>query len=216
MTLPFTVGQFYDVFRAYNDAVWPAQAGLLALAVAAASLVMVPRPWSGRAVSGILALLWAWMAIGYHLAFFTTINPLAYGFAAVFLAGALVFVWQGVVGNRLRYRLCGSAMPLTGSLLILFALVLYPLWLWGDGHRYPATPTFGLPCPTTIFTVGILCFLTRPYPRAVFVVPLLWSLFGAQAAFMLNVPPDLGLFAAAAVAALMMARSRPRPDSQPA
>lgn len=216
MTLPFTAGQFYEVFRAYNEAVWPAQAALLALAILAMVFVALPRPWSGRAISGVLALFWAWMAIAYHVAFFAKINPLAPAFAALFLAGAVTFLWVGVAGNRLQFRVGGGASPWAGALLILYALVLYPLWSWIAGHGYPAMPTFGLPCPTTIFTVGILCFLTRPYPRSVFVVPLMWSLFAGQAAFLLDVPQDLGLFAAAAMAAFMMIRSRPRPDSRPA
>ena len=42
-------------------------------------------------------------------------------------------------------------------LLILFALILYLGLGIVFGHRYPAVPVFGVaPCPTTIFTVGIL------------------------------------------------------------
>lgn len=47
MQLPFTVEQFFDVIRAYNMAVWPAQVVLLVLAVAAIVLVVFPRRWSG-------------------------------------------------------------------------------------------------------------------------------------------------------------------------
>ena len=43
MQLPFTVEQFYDVFREYNTTLWPAQVFLVALAVAAIVLVVVPR-----------------------------------------------------------------------------------------------------------------------------------------------------------------------------
>lgn len=37
MDLPFTVGQFYGVFRDYNTTLWPAPIFLVALAVAAIS-----------------------------------------------------------------------------------------------------------------------------------------------------------------------------------
>ena len=60
-------------------------------------------------------------------------------------------------------------------------------------------PTFGLPCPTTIFTIGLLCFAVPPTPRSPLIVPLLWCLVGAQAAFLLGVQPDLGLIAAGVV-----------------
>ena len=61
MLLPFTTEQFFEVFRAYNTTVWPAQVLLLALAVAALILVFVHLRWSGAVVSAILACLWAWL-----------------------------------------------------------------------------------------------------------------------------------------------------------
>jgi len=67
-------------------------------------------------------------------------------------------------------------------------------------------PTFGLPCPTTIFTIGLLMFACSPVPRSVFVVPVLWSLVGATAAFSLGVWQDLGLVAAAAVGLAALVR----------
>lgn len=92
-----------------------------------------------------------------------------------------------------------------GAALIVFALVVYPVWSAYAGHPYPATPTFGLPCPTTIFTIGMLCFAVPPTPRSPLIVPLLWCLVGAQAAFLLGVQPDLGLIAAGAVSVALLA-----------
>jgi hypothetical protein len=86
-----------------------------------------------------------------------------------------------------------------GVALMVFALVVYPIWSAYAGHPYPATPTFGLPCPTTIFTIGLLAFAVPPIPRSPLVVPVLWCLVGAQAAFFLGMQPDMGLVAAAVV-----------------
>ena len=97
MALPFTVEQFYGVFRDYNTAVWPAQWILVALALVAVGAVLRPQPWSGVAVPAILGVLWAWIALSYHLASFVRISPAAYGFAAISAVGAVVFTWQGVV-----------------------------------------------------------------------------------------------------------------------
>jgi len=211
MQLPFTTDQFYGVFRDYNQSVWPAQVLLLALALAALALAAAPRRWSGAAIAAILGVLWLWMALAYHLAFFVAINPLAYAFAAVTLAGGLVFLWQGVVKRRLAFRLALTARGAAGAALVLFALAVYPVWSAYAGHRYPALPTFGLPCPTTIFTIGMLAWLVPPYPRSSLIAPVLWSMVGAQAAFLLGVPQDLGLLAAAVVGAMLMARPDPAP-----
>ncbi len=208
MQLPFTAEQFFAVFRAYNESVWPAQALLLALALIALALVAVPRRWSGASISAILAFLWLWIGLTYHLAFFTTINPLAYAFAVLSVAGGLIFLWQGVINRNLRFQLARNARGIIGMALVVYALLVYPLWSVYAGHRYPALPTFGLPCPTTMFTVGILAFMVSPYPRFPLVVPVLWCLVGAQAALFLGVPQDLGLVAAAVAGVFLMVRSR--------
>ena len=193
MQLPFSVEQFFRTIQAYNTAVWPAQVALLILALAALVLVHVRKSWSGAAISVILAVLWAWMALAYHLAFFTTINPAAYGFSAITLIGALTFLWQGLVRRRLDFKLTPGTRSVVGGILVAFALAVYPAWSVHAGHGYPSLPTFGLPCPTTIFTVGLLSFLTTPYPRSPLLVPILWCLVGAQAVFFLDVPADSGL-----------------------
>jgi hypothetical protein len=199
MNLPFTVEQFFDVFARYNIGVWPAPLVLTGLAVLALVLLFWPAPAAGRWIAAILALLWAWMAIAYHLAYFAEINPAAKSFAALCLLGAIVFLWVGVVRRRLRFAPIRAPRAWVGAALLMYALVAYPALGHLLGHRYPALPTFGLPCPTTIFTIGLLMFARSPVPRSVFVVPLLWSLVGATAAFSLGVWQDLGLVAAAAV-----------------
>jgi len=210
MTLPFTVEQFYGVFRDYNTAVWPAQWLLVSMALAAAVAVLRPRPWSGVAVCAILALLWTWIALAYHLAFFARISPPAYAFAALSMVAAAAFVWQGMVRRRLAFRWAPGQKAIAGAVLIVFALVVYPVWSAYAGHPYPATATFGLPCPTTIFIIGVLCFATPPSPRSPLIVPLLWCLVGAQAAFLLGVQPDLGLIAAAVVGIGLLATAGQR------
>ena len=216
MELPFTAEQFFGVFRAYNTTLWPVQVLLLALAVVAVVLVLRPRSWSGVGVSAVLAFLWGWMGLAYHLAFFTSISPPAYAFAAVFVAGALVFLWHGVVRRSLEFRWQADARGVTALLLFVYALAVYPAWCHFAGRPYLETPTFGLPCPTTIFTMGLLACLVRPYPRSVFVVPVLWSLVGVQAAFLLSVPQDLGLAVVAVVGLVLIARARSPNASSPA
>ena len=77
--------------------------------------------------------------------------------------------------------------------LLVFALLIYPIWGTLAGHAYPALPSFGLPCPTTIFTIGVLALASSPSLRAILTVPILWSLVGSQAVFVVDVKPDLGL-----------------------
>ena len=207
MVLPFSVDQFFGVFRAYNETVWPAQWVLGALALVAIYLAARPSSWSSQVISAILGTLWLWLGLAYHLAFFAAINPLAYVFAAISVAGGLALLWFGIVRRRLQFQFSVRGRGLVGLLLVAFALVAYPAWSVLAGHSYPEFPTFGLPCPTTIFTLGMLAFLLPPYPRAALVAPVLWCLVGAQAAFLLGVPQDLGLLVAAALGVFLLMRA---------
>ena len=210
MQLPFTVEQFFGVFRTYNTAVWPAQAFLLILALLAMIFVALRRPWSGVAVSAILAVLWVWLGAAYHLRFFARINPVAYGFGALSITGGLLFAWHGVIHRHLEFAFAKSIRGVLGVALLAFALLGYPLWATLAGHPYPELPTFGLPCPTTIFTIGTLALASGTRLRTVLTIPILWSLMGGQAAFLLDVKPDLGLLVAATVAVGLFLRSTPR------
>jgi hypothetical protein len=204
MAIPFTREQFFGVFAHYNAAVWPAQVALTVLAAFVIVLIVRGRPGNGRWIGAALSLLWAWMAVAYHFVFFADINPAAKGFAAAFLIAALLFAWQGTLRGRYDYAARAGFRGWLGGSLILFALLVYPALGWLLGHRYPAVPSFGLPCPTTIFTLGVLMFVRGELPRLLLLVPLLWAAVGSTAAFALGVTQDLGLLAAGVLALLAM------------
>jgi hypothetical protein len=210
MNLPFTVEQFFTIFSQYNHAVWPAQLVLIAMALAAIVLVIWPRARSGITVSAILFVLWAWLGVAYHLVFFSRINRLAFAFAAVSVLGSFVFLAWGVVRRRVRFEGCPRWQAWSGGFLFLYALLIYPALSWAGGHPYFSSPTFGVPCPTTIFTFGVLAFATPPLPRVLLAVPLLWSVIGGQAALRLGVPQDFGLWVAGVFGVVLMFGSRRR------
>lgn len=208
MRIPFSIDQFLDVFRQYNLAVSPAQWALYALGLMAVALVVRGTRGAGRLISGILALLWLWMGAVYHVAFFRRINPAATLFGAVFIGEAIAIARVGAWQGRLAFRARRDAGRLLAWALVAYALVLYPLVGLALGHRYPAAPTFGLPCPTTIFTMGLLALVTPRPPAALLVVPLAWAAVGTSAAMQLGMREDFGLLAAALVAlGILLARA---------
>jgi len=219
--VPFTEQQFFEVMARYNQAVWPAQLALNAMAIAI--LVLASRGLqTSRWISALLALLWVWTAIAYHATFFRQINPAAVVFAIFFIAEAGLLVWYGVIGGRLIFLLRGSAWHVVGTALIAYALVIYPLLGLAFGQRYPEMPTFGLPCPTVIFTLGLLMWSRPTAPFVVWVVPFMWALLGMQAAVLFGVREDYGLTVAGALAVLywyarwQTTQARPKPRSSSA
>ncbi|HEU5399056.1 MAG TPA: DUF6064 family protein [Gammaproteobacteria bacterium] len=203
MSLPFSQAQFFGVFAAYNGALWPVQLLFnLAAVFAVLSVLTWPRR-SGTIVSAWLAVIWAWLAIAYHLAFFWAINPAAPLFAAISLAASLLFFWFGVVRRAIGFRPGMDARKVAGLLAVAFALVGYPLISLLLGHTWPAMPVFGLPCPATLYTFGMLLMAAKPLPRWVLLGPAAWAAIGAMAAFTLGVTQDLVLLAMLPVAGLL-------------
>jgi hypothetical protein len=195
MQLPFSRSEFLDVFGAYNAALWPGAAALWLVSLALSlSLVKTGRA-PHRALSVLLAVHWGWSAIAYHAVFFSTINPAARVFAVMFLAEALLFLWLGVFRRRLRFSAEPSAWHVLAGVLVLYALA-YPFLVLAEGLAYPRTPTFGVPCPSTILTIGLLS-TAESLPWSIAIVPLLWAGIGGSAAFLLGVHADLMLVAGA-------------------
>jgi hypothetical protein len=202
MSLPFTVEQFLGVFARYNQAIWPTQVVAYLLGLAAVGLALRRQPYSDRAITAILALFWLFVGVVYHATFFRAINPIAVVFGALFVVQALVLVWSGLLHDRLAFAPDHGPRSLGGTVVVLYALVIYPLLGLAFGHVYPQAPVFGVaPCPMTIFTFGLLMWTDARMPKWVLIVPLLWSALGLSAATTLGVVEDLGLIAAALTAA---------------
>lgn len=72
------------MFRAYNEAIWPAQVAAYLLGVLAVLAALRPAPTSGRLVLWVLAAMWIWTGFFYHGTFFSAINGAAIAFGIGF------------------------------------------------------------------------------------------------------------------------------------
>ena len=194
--MPFTADEFLDVFAAYNTTLWVPAWALCAFTAA----VFVPFVAGARVRMPLLMLLlaghWFWAGLLYHALFFTAVNPAAWVFAALFVLQGVLFVVT--VSSRGMTAACvGSWRHVVSSSLILYSLV-YPAIAWADGFVYPRMPTFGVPCPTVILTIGFLVALA-PSSVLLSIIPVAWSLIGVSAVWLFGVHADLVLPAAGAL-----------------
>jgi hypothetical protein len=193
MELPFTPNQFFSVFAEYNEAFWLVVVALWIATMVALMLVWRrPERWSPM-LSVFLGVLWLWNAAAYHAFLFTRINPAAWMFSAIFAAQAVLLLRAGHQ-KRPAYLSASGARQAVGLVLAAYSLA-YPFLTMALGHDYPATPTFGLPCPTTILTIGVLLTVQGRVPVSLSVVPVLWSGIGGSAALLLDVRTDYVLLA---------------------
>ena len=203
--MPFTAEQFFRVFEKYNHEVFPIQIILILAAVTAVVLARKPRGFSVQVVTCVLAILWFWSGVVYHLTFFSEINPAAYIFAALFVVQGCLFIYQGILKSHLKFRFEPNIYGILGTVFLAYALVIYPLFSSALGHTFPASPSFGVPCPTVIFTFGLLMWTERlAWP--LLVIPVLWAFVSLSAAVSFGVKEDFGLLIAALVGAALIIR----------
>lgn len=198
--LLFSQQTYYRLFELYNEDIWPMQ--LLALSLGAATAVLVLRKpaWQGRAITAILAACWIWVAWAFLLKRYATINWAAVGFAAVFLAEALLLIWTGVVRGRLVYRATGRAPGRVGFAVFAFALVAYPVIGALSGRKWLQAELFGTaPDPTVIATLGMLLMATgRSFWELLF-IPIIWCAISALTLWTMGSPQYVIILLAVAV-----------------
>ena len=204
MNPPFTLEQFLGVFKNYNQAVFPMQIVFYLVSGVAIYFVIKPNPKSDKIISFILSFLWLWTGVVYHILFFTEINKAAYVFGGFFIIQGILFLIFGIFQDQFSFRSQDDKYKIFGIILITFSLIIYPMLGYLFGHIYPSSPTFGLPCPTTIFTFGFLLLNQKKCPVIILIIPFIWSIIGFMAAFQFGIFEDTGLILASLITVFLL------------
>ena len=211
----FSRETYYSLFELYHASVWPAHLVALVAAVATLRLLRDGAPWKGRVIAAMLALQWLWVAGAFHLAHFTSINPFATYFAAVFVVQAVLLATMSALPGSMSLPRGRSARERGALALVSFALLGVPLLGLVLGRGWRQIELVGMtPDATAIATLGLVVLLARRARILLLAIPvtwclvagvMLWTLGSAEAA----VPPM------AAVLALVLIAGR-RAVSKPA
>lgn len=210
MKFPFTVEEFLNVFKSYNESIFPFQFIFYLIAFFSIYLIFKQHLNNGKIISAFLSFFWFWIGIVYHLMFFTSINKAAYFFGSLFIIQGFLFGFYGIIKSAISFEFQNNYFNYIGIIFISYALIIYPILGYLLGHQYPYSSTFGLPCPTTIFTFGILLFVNKKIPVLVLIIPLLWSVIGFGAALNLSIYEDYGILAAGIVGFVLLVVSNKR------
>ncbi len=180
MGVDITLAQLLDLFARYNNAIWPMPLAAYGLGLVALFLALRRDARSSQVVLLILAFFWLWMGLVLSLVYVTQLS------VAPALVGAVEYTLQGVLLAAVALRSGFTFQPrmdaygVLGALAVLYALIGYPVVEYLLGRGYPQTAPFGLvPCPTSMFTLGLLLWAPRPWRRALLVIPILVGLSAA-------------------------------------
>jgi hypothetical protein len=207
---PAAIEQFFGLFAQANQAIWPMQVVWYALALVAVILATRPFDWSSRLIGAFLAGYYVWIGVVFFWVFQSRIDDGAGIHGGMYVLGGVLWLVAGTIRRDLIFRPGWNALSVIGGLLVAYALVLYPILGTLAGHVFPGAPVFGIaPCPTTIFSFGLLLWTCKPTPKYVLLVPLLWSLIAAPGALGMGVYEDVAMPLASVVGtALIVWRDR--------
>jgi hypothetical protein len=206
--LPFTRDQFLNMFGAYNATTLPVLVFAYVLGGICIYAILQPSRRTDVLVAVSLSMMWLWTGIVYHGLYFSQINPLAVVFGLGFVVQGLWIIWE-TRKRRLAFGSLGDAAANVGWGLILYSLVLYPVIGSWSGHAYPDLPMFGItPCPLTLFTFGLFLLTRQPLPLRLLILPVIWSLIGGSAAFLLDIMQDWPLLFSGGLSFLMLLTHR--------
>jgi hypothetical protein len=177
--LLFSPRTYYRMFELYHEQVWPIHLVVLAAVVTIAALPRGNDEMRGRAIAGLLAVSWLWVAIAFHLLRYATINWAAKYFAILFAIQAMLLVWHGVIWGRLHVKLSREPATYMAMGLLLVALVLESIAGRLAGRAWLQVEIFGVtPDPTAVATLALLALSVPRAPRVLLVIPVIWCAIG--------------------------------------
>lgn len=199
------IGQevLFKYFVQYNTSTFPMQIVAYVLCLVILFAALSKFQYSNRVIAAVFAFFWIWVGIVFWIPG-GTFFPLVYAFAALcVIQGALFAV--GVAKPMVSYRIGTDVYSFAGIVLIVYALIGYPLVGYAVGHAWPLTMLVGsFPCPTTVFTLGLFLCTESRLPKYLLIVPLLTAAYAMIGAFRGTVPEDVGLVVAGILALAML------------
>jgi len=200
----FTLAQFLEIMSRYNQTFWPLQLVAYGLGIVAVLLAIRPTEHSGRIISAILALFWLWVGLVFNLAYFSSLYPMAMVFVVLFVIEAGILTFAGVFKGSLSFKVKADVYGTVGALLVLYSMAGYPAVEYLLGRGYPSLLPFGLvPCPMTVFTLGIFLWSKKKPTWYVLAVPVLYSLSGVIPIWK-GIIEDMGLVASGLATVFMV------------
>jgi hypothetical protein len=199
---------FWARVGSYNEATWPVQATLIALAVFLVyRLVARPGPRTDVWIKAFLSFMFAWNGTAVFLGYLKNPISMAIG-TLLFLLVAILFavdIWAQKTAFRLPEARWGQV--LTCAWLVL--VTSYPLVGWAFlGHAYPRTLLPTMPCPLTVFAITLVAAAAPRADKKVFVALLPWALLGLPKCFgALDCYEDCILFASGVYGLIVLIRT---------
>ena len=214
MKTPITTDQFFSIFEKYNNSIFPVQIILFLLSICALIAIGSRFRQKDKFVAGFLGVLWLWMVIGYHIAFFSGISRIALGYGVLFILQGLFLLWEGVLLYNLKFVFRMSIQAYLGYFFILYGLIIYPVVGYMIETNLLRTISVGLPSPTIILTFGFLLLCDKKFSKYLLIIPSLWAVIGISGVIKPGIYQDSVMLIAAIIADIWLLKDKGQPEKQ--
>lgn len=196
----FPIELFSGIFEKYSLDIWPMQVVAYIMGIASLFFVIKRTEHSNRIIAAVLSFLWLWIGIVFFLLYFAPHFSMHYVFGGLFIIQGIIFL-ANVIKPRVSFRCKRDVYSVVGILFIAYSMIGYPVVGYLLGRQ--SAPFGVFPCPTTVFTFGLLLLIDTKVPKLFLVIPTLWALMGFPPVFV-GVFEDIGLIVAGLLGTAMI------------
>jgi hypothetical protein len=190
--LSFSLEEFLVVLESYNLDIWPLQIITYALILLVLFISLKPTKYSPKIILAALSFFWLSTGIVFCFIYWAPSHIFGYIFGICCTAQGLLFLYS-LIKSDITITSPDKTNMLIGILFILYAMIGYQILGYYLDHIYPKFFAVGLvPCPTTIFTLGLFVIINTKIPIKYVAIPFVISLGGFLAAYN-GIYEDIGL-----------------------
>lgn len=203
--LSFSIKEFLNVLENYNLAIWPFQVFVYILIVMTLFFLFRKTKYSSKLVFAILSFFWLFNGIVFSLIYWSPSHLFGYIFAILCTIQGLLFLYS-IIRSDITIGHLNKIFTLIGLLFILYAIIGYQTFGYFLGHIYPRYfPACLVPCPTTIFTIGIFLIINNKIPVKYFIIPLIIAVSGVLVVYN-GIYEDIGLIITGLLGTILIIR----------
>jgi hypothetical protein len=201
----FDLQEFLKVLENYNQDIWPLQVLAYFLGVIVLLHSFKKGNLSNKFILVILSIFWIWTGLVFSTFYWAPTYEFAYSFSVLFIVQGILFL-TALSKSNFSVHFKSNLYSIIGLIFIFYAMFGYQILGYFIGHVYPKYFPFGLvPCPTTIFTIGLFLMANRKIPVYLVIIPLLAALAGIVAVSN-GIWEDIGLIVAGLIGAAYLLR----------
>ena len=176
--LIFSPESYFRLFERSNQAFWPFQLAVIAVALLMFYLALVRTVRSQLFILSGLGFFWLVSGWWFVYRFYTQINTMAGWYLWLFVVQIVLLLLYAILDSRKTslYRPAGDAMLGLGMGIVAYALLIHPVLLWLAGRAWLGVELVGMaPDPTAIATIGFVLAMGSGRQRYwLLIMPVAW------------------------------------------